>query len=309
MRASFSGLNAPLAERLTFDPTLTAVAAMMNDRLCTFGPDALTAAVLSTGGVAAHVAQLNQANEYARTVMRPQWEAFGGVSAAVDRLYTVPSITERITSLPGYLSLASVIEPYASARSLFLFTPPGVDFDAPLVLDVMAEEVLEELGEEFADRLAKYGPDLVNTVLGAWDVARSESRDRVRQAATSIRTAIEDVIKMIAPIEAARAWAHLKGLGNKGAVPEGAHGARSAAKWAPQIRFIFRFADEVVGDNSLVGDVGEADLADMLLLLERLNSAVHTSQREIELDDLTLVLRRGTALITLFLDAHEMDKS
>jgi hypothetical protein len=43
-------------------------------------------------------------------------------------------------------------------------------------------------------------------------------------------------------------------------------------------------------------------------LLRFSGNAVRISQRVIELDNLTLVSRRGTPLIMLFLDAHEMGR-
>jgi hypothetical protein len=308
LRASgiIPGTSATLAA-LRLDPTLTAVSSAMNDRLRLFGSDALTSATLSTGGIAAQIAQITQANDYARSLMLRQWETFGGMSAAVGRLYALPDIEGRLTSLPGYLGLAPVIEAYDSARSLLLFTPSDIGLEEPLVLDVMAEEVLDELSEELEARLAAVDPHLVASVLGAWDTAQSTNPDRVRQACSSIRSAIEDVIAVIAPRDAAEAWTRTQGFGRKSVVPEGAKDARSAKHWAPQIRFVFRAADSVVGDGSLLSEVAEADLADMLLLLERLSIAVHKGQREVQVEDLISVMRRATAFLSLLLDAHELN--
>lgn len=299
----------PLSASIRLDPTLVSVASVMNDRLRTSGLDALTAAALSTGSIAANVAQMTQGNDQLRTILQRQWETFGGLSAAVGRLYTVPGMESRLTALPGYLAFAPVIEPYAIARSLLLFTPSGVTIEEPLVLDVLAEEVLDDLSAELESRLAEVNPDLVESVLGAWDTARSSSRDRVRQVSSSIRFAIEGVIEEIAPKDDADAWAQAQGFGRKGVVPDGARDARSGRKWAPQIRYVFRVADQAVGDESLLSEIADADLADMLLLLERLNQAVHRGEGEIGEQDLTMMLRRATAFITLLLDAHQASRA
>ena len=305
--AALPRFDPPLLASLHLDPTLTSVSAALNDRLHTFGPDALTSTLLSTGGIAAQIAQITQANDYARAALRPQWEAFGGMSTAVDRLYALPEIEGRLNSLPGYLALAPVIEPYASARSLLLFTASDIALEEPLVLDVMAEEILDEMSEELESRLAALDQHLVGSVLGAWDTARSTNPDRVRQACSSIRSAITDVITVVAPKDTADEWVRTQRFGRKSVVPEGAKEARSARKWAPQVRFVFRGADSVVGGDGLLSEVAEADLADMLLLLERLNVAVHKGQREVEVDDLAPVMRRATAFLSLLLDAHQMN--
>jgi hypothetical protein len=52
--------------------------------------------------------------------------------------------------------------------------------------------------------------------------------------------------------------------------------------------------------------VAEADLGDMLVLLERLNQAVHEDAPDINEADLHHVVRRATAFMTLLLDAYEM---
>ena len=211
--------------------------------------------------------------------------------------------------LPPYLRLAPTLESYASASTLHLFLPEGASVDEIHVIDLLAEDILDGVSEEFEARLASVDQDLLKPVRGAWQTAVSDTEDRVRQSAASIRFVIEEMIKQLAPRDKAETWATAAGYSKK--PPHGARGARSAGKWAVQLRFIMRHVDALAAvedSESVFGYLAETDLVDMLLLLERLNQAVHEPEAHITERDLILVLRRGMAFMTLSLDAYEFEE-
>jgi hypothetical protein len=108
-------------------------------------------------------------------------------------------------------------------------------------------------------------PELTALRRGTWQTALSDTEDRVRQRAPH-------------------------------------HCASSSRRWTVQLRFILRPVDAFAAAescDSVFGYLMETDFVDMLLLLERLNRAVHEPDAHIAEADLTLVLRRVMAFITL----------
>ena len=244
----------------------------------------------------------------ASSAMTPQLGAFSTLTDVSRHLIEQVNAVSGFAALPWYLQIAPTLESYASASTLHLFLPLGTDVSEIHVIDLLAEDMLDGVTEEFEARLASIDQALLKPVRGAWQTALSDTEDRVRQSATSIRFVVEEMIKLLAPREQAEDWAHSVGCSKK--PPTDARTARSAGKWTVQLRFIMRHVDafaESDNEDSVFGCLAEVDLVDMLLLLERLNQAVHEPEAHIPEEDLALVLRRAMAFMTLLLDAYEFE--
>jgi hypothetical protein len=236
-----------------------------------------------------------------------QIAALSGITAAANGLWAIPKMPTVLETLPGYLRFALELEPYSAAVSLRLFVPREIEL--PSVLDLLAEEILDGVGEAFESRLASVDQELIRPVRGAWETALSQTSDRTRQSASSIRFVIEELIKRLAPKKTVDAWLAAQNLSRKLAVPAGAKDARSAGHWAPQLRYILRNVDAVASTDgdSAFGYLTEADLVDMLLLLEHFNKAIHEKADLVGEKNVAILLRRAMAFMTLLLDAYEFE--
>ncbi|MGH7616009.1 MAG: hypothetical protein ACREPM_02150 [Gemmatimonadaceae bacterium] len=244
----------------------------------------------------------------ASSLITPQLGAFSTLTDVSRHLIEQVNAVSGFAAFPSYLQIAPTLESYASASTLHLFLPLGTDVSEIHVIDLLAEDMLDGVTEEFEARLASVDQGLLKPVRGAWKTALSDTEDRVRQSAASIRFVVEEMIKLLAPREQADTWAHSVGCSKK--PPVNARTARSAGKWTVQLRFIMRHVDafaESENEGSVFGCLADVDLIDMLLLLERLNQAVHDPEAHIPEEDLALVLRRVMAFMTLLLDAYEFE--
>lgn len=245
----------------------------------------------------------------AASLVTPAFDTLSALTSASRHVLEQMNVAQSFAELPPYMRVAPTLESYASASMLHLFLPEGASVDEIHVIDLLAEDMLDGVSEEFEARLASVDQDLLKPVRGAWHTAVSDTEDRVRQSAASIRFVVEEMIKQLAPRDKAETWARAAGYSKK--PPRAARAARSAGKWAVQLRFIMRHVDALAAvedSESVFGFLAEADLVDMLLLLERLNQAVHEPDAHIAERDLTLVLRRVMAFMTLLLDAYEFEE-
>jgi hypothetical protein len=244
----------------------------------------------------------------AASTMSSALDSFSALTDLSRSLLEHANVIEGFGALSAYLRIAPTLEAYASASTLHLFLPDGAELGDLHVIDVLAEDMLDGVTQEFEERLASVDQGFLKPVRGAWQTALSDTEDRVRQSASSLRFVVEGMIKQLAPRDKAEVWAQAAGVSKK--PPPAARAARSAGKWAVQLRFILRHVDAFAtseNSDSVFGYLVDADLVDMLLLLERLNQAVHEPDAHIAEADLTLVLRRVMAFMTLLLDAYEFE--
>lgn len=274
--------------------------------------------VLRDGSVISSLAGITALHDWGLNLRRPDYLASSVIATQLGTFAALTDVSrllvERVNSLdafarlPAYLQVVPTLESYASASTLHLFLPPGTDVGDIHVIDILAEDLLDGVSDEFEARLASLNQTLLKPVRGAWQTALSNTEDRVRQTAASIRFVVEEMIKQLAPKAQAEAWAQSVGFNKK--PPKGAPPVRSAGHWTVQLRFIMRHVDafaESGEGESVFGYLAEVDLIDMLLLLERLNQAVHEPNAHITEEDLALVLRRVMAFMTLLLDAYEFE--
>lgn len=177
----------------------------------------------------------------AASLVSPALGTLSALSNASRHLLEHMNVVQDFSALPPYLRVAPTLESYASASTLHLFVSEGASVDEIHVIDLLAEDMLDGVSEEFEARLASVDQGLLKPIRGAWQTAVSDTEDRVRQSATSIRFVVEEMIKQLAPRDKAEAWARAAGYSKK--PPHGARGARSAGKWAVQLRFIMRHVD------------------------------------------------------------------
>lgn len=275
--------------------------------------------VLGDGSVVASLAGISALHDWSAGLrVRDSWIASSMMASQLGTFATLTNVSRQwieqvnavnaFVGLPAYLQAAPTLESYASASTLHLFLPDETDVRDIHVIDLLAEDMLDGVAEDFEARLASLDQTLLKPVRGAWQTALSATEDRVRQSASSIRFVVEEMIKQLAPREQAESWAQSVGCSKK--PPKEARDARSAGKWTVQLRFIMRHVDgftESADGESLFGYLADADLIDMLHLLERLNQAVHEPEAHITEEDLSLVLRRVMAFMTLLLDAYEFE--
>lgn len=134
------------------------------------------------------------------------------------------------------------------------------------------EAQIEELLEtNLAEQLASVEPGLDRPVRGALQVAAQTHEDVERQAASSMRFALQRLVSVKGSKVARNEWVRTNGLW-KVAIPIRAKHLRVADEWTYKIRYAMRVQ---WGSAPVLSLAHEERLVEMLVVLEDLNEAIH----------------------------------